>query len=329
MTLEQLRLFVQVVQAGSFTGAAERLGTQKSHASRVVAQLEAALGAKLLERTTRSLSLTEAGREVHERALAILGAVEDTEQAVQDMHGEPRGLLRLTCGVEFGLLAVNGWLADFLAAHPRATAEVEYTSRVVDLVHEGFDLAVRVGPLPASTLVARRLGTLHYGLFASPAHLAAQPAPAEPAALRGRPLVMFSGGGLRQGWTLRHAASGETVRIEGPARLRVNNSLAVRDALLAGLGIGLLPQVFAADAVAAGRLRPVLRLWQPPEVPVHAVYPSGRYLAPKVRAFIDLAVDRFPVPGVPPTPAAVSRARRRPAPPADTAPRSRPRPDPR
>ena len=328
MTLEQLRLFVQVVQAGSFTGAAERLGTQKSHASRVVAQLEAALGAKLLERTTRSLSLTEAGREVHERALAILGAVDDTEQAVQDMHGEPRGTLRLTCGVEFGLLAVNGWLAAFLATHPRAGAEVEYTSRVVDLVHEGFDLAVRVGPLPASTLVARRLGTLHYGLYASPAHLAAQPAPADPAALRGRPLVMFSGGGLRQGWTLRHAASGETVRVEGPARLRVNNSLAVRDALLAGLGIGLLPQVFAAEAVAAGQLRPVLPAWEPPAVPVHAVYPSGRYLAPKVRAFIDLAVDRFPAPP-PPTPAAASRAPRRPAPPAGTAPRSRPRPAPR
>ncbi|MBX3637540.1 MAG: LysR family transcriptional regulator [Rubrivivax sp.] len=329
MTLEQLRLFVQVVQAGSFTGAAERLGTQKSHASRVVAQFEAALGAKLLERTTRSLSLTEAGREVHARALAILGAVDDTEQAVQDMHGEPRGLLRLTCGVEFGLLTVNGWLAAFLAAYPRAAGEVEYTSRVVDLVHEGFDLAVRVGPLPASTLVARRLGTLHYGLYASPAHLADLSAPDHPAGLRGRPLVMFSGGGLRQGWTLRHGDSGETLRIEGPARLRVNNSLAVRDALVAGLGIGLLPQVFAAPALAEGRLRPVLPQWQPPEVPVHAVYPSGRYLAPKVRAFIDLAVDRFPAAMPAPTPAAASRARRPPAPPADRAPPPRRRPAPR
>lgn len=296
MTLEQLRILVKVVQAGSFTRAAELLGTQKSYVSRVVAQLEAELGGKLIERTTRTLSVTETGQAVVERAIGILAAVEDTSRLVQQVQGEPRGLLRLTCGVEFGMLAVSAWVDEFLSRHAGVSADVEYTSRVLDLVHEGFDLSIRVGELPDSRLVARSLGQLDYALFACPRYLAQRGVPSSPEALREHALVMFSGGTQRRGWRLlpEGAAEAQAVRIDGPARLRVNNSFAVRDALLKSLGIGQLPLLIAAEPLAAGRLVLVLPSWRLPSMPVHAVYPSQRYLSPKVRAFIDLALERFP-----------------------------------
>jgi LysR family transcriptional regulator, regulator for bpeEF and oprC len=295
MTLEQLRILVKVVQAGSFTQAAVLLDTQKSYVSRVIAQLEAELGTQLIERTTRRLSVTEMGREVVERAVGILGAVEDTALLVQNAQGEPRGQLRLTCGVEFGMLAVGRWVEAYLAAHPLATADVEYTSRVLDIVHEGFDLAVRVGPVQESRLVARPMGQLDYTLFACPRYLARAGVPQTPQQLREMSLVMFSGGSHR-GWQLVPAggAPRDAVKVEGPARLRTNNAFAVRDALLRSLGIGQLPLLVAAESVVAGRLVPVLPDWRPPSVPVHAVYPSNRYLSAKVRAFVDLALQRFP-----------------------------------
>ncbi|XVJ70504.1 MAG: LysR family transcriptional regulator [Rhizobacter sp.] len=296
MTLEQLQIFVKVVQAGSFTRAAELTNTQKSHVSRVVRQLEAELGVKLLERTTRTLSVTEMGREVTDRALGILAAVEDTSRLAQQAQIEPRGQLRLTCGVEFGMLAVSGWVDEYLATYPEVTAEVEHTSRVVDLVQEGFDLAIRIGPVQESRLVARRLGELQYGLFACPKYLAQHGVPDDPEQLLQHRLVMFSGGSLKRGWELIPPPHlGRTVtRVTGPARLRVNNSFAVREALLRSLGIGQLPLLVAADSVTNGQLISVLPHWQFAPVAVHAVYPSHRYLSPKVRAFIDLALVRFP-----------------------------------
>jgi len=287
-----LQAYVKVVQSGSFTRAAELLGSSKGYLSRVVAQLEAELGAKLLERTTRTLSMTETGREVFERAVGILAAVEETRGVAQAAQGEPRGPLRLTCGVEFGMLAVAGWIEQFLERYPQAACDVEYTSRVIDLVHEGFDLAIRIGPLPESRLVARRLGQLDYGLFACPRYLQRHGTPATLDALRAHSLVMFSGGAHRGGWTLTRER--EQVLLEAPARLRVNNSFAVRDALLRSLGVGRLPLLIAAAEVARGRLVPVLTEWSTPAADVHAVYPSSRYLAPKVRGFVDLAAQRFP-----------------------------------
>jgi DNA-binding transcriptional LysR family regulator len=298
MNLDHLQLFAKVVRSGSFTGAADALQTQKSYVSRVIAKLEADLGVKLLERTTRSIALTEVGREVYERAVGILGAVDDTRRVAQHAQGEPRGQLRLTCGVEFGLLAVGGWIDEYLARHAEVSVEAEYTSRVLDLVHEGFDLAVRIGEVPESRLVARRLGQLEYGLFATPEYLHRSGLPAELAALREHALIMFSPGGKRAGWEL--VASGpqhgmrELQRINGQVRLRVNNSFAVRDAVLRGLGIGQLPLLVAAQPEVVERLVRVLPDWCGAPVPVHAVYPSNRYLSPKVRAFIDLALERLP-----------------------------------
>jgi len=291
MELQSLRAFVKVVQAGSFTRAAEALGTHKAHLSRVVSQLERELAVRLLERTTRSLSLTEAGREFFERAVGILGAADEARLAMQHTQGEPRGLLRLTCGVEFGLIAVSGWIADYLARFPHMQVDADFTNRVVDIVHEGFDLAVRVGPLSDSSLAARRLGDLSYGLYASAAYLRRHGRPAHPSELAAHSVVAFSGGANPGAWPLTR--EGETHRVKLQPRLRVNNNLAARDAALRGLGIAVLPKVVADSAGSGGRLQRVLADWSIPDVPVHAVFASARYLTPKVRTFIDQAVAAF------------------------------------
>ena len=291
MELAALAALVKVVQAGSFTRAAEAMRTQKAHLSRVITHLERELGVRLLERTTRSLSLTEVGREIFERAVGILGAVEDAERVAQRMLAEPRGVLKLTCGVEFGVIAVSRWIDAYLQRYPQVSVDADFTGRVIDIVHEGFDLAIRVGELPDSRLAARRLGELHYGLFASPDYLARRGIPGSPEELAQHDLLVFTAGSHRVGWRLVQGS--ENRRIEAPARLRINNSFAVRDAAIQGLGIAQLPALVANAALSSAQLTRVLPDWHPPAVPVHALFPSNRYLTPKVRAFIDHAVHAF------------------------------------
>lgn len=288
--LDAIRAFAKVVQTGSFTRAAEELQTHKAHLSRVISQLERELGARLLERTTRSLSLTEVGQEFHERSAAILAAVEDARQAVAQSQGEPRGTLRLTCGVEFGMLAVGSWINRYLALYPQMKVDVEMTGRIVDVVHEGFDLAIRVGPLPDSTLTARRLGTLTYALYAAPSYLKKRGTPRLPLDLALHDLLAFMPGRGVSSWQL--SKQDETVRVSlQQARVRTGNSFAIRDSCAAGLGVALLPRPIADPLLSQGQLRGVLKGWSTPEVPVNAVFASARFLAPKVRAFIDVALE--------------------------------------
>ncbi|MHB8348704.1 MAG: LysR family transcriptional regulator [Acidiferrobacterales bacterium] len=289
MELTSLQAFVKVVQTGSFTRAADALNTQKAYLSRVVTQLEKELGVRLLERTTRALSLTEIGREFFERAVGILASVEDAQRTVQKAQGEPRGVLKLTCGVEFGMIAVSGWIGAYLERYPQARVDADFTGRIVDIVHEGFDVAIRVGPLADSTLTARKLGELRYGLFAAPVYLERRGAPDQPGNLETHDTLAFAGGSHRARWALSSGNQQERVALQ--PRMRVNNVFAVRDGAVAGLGIAKLPLIVAAPAVQAGQLRPLLTDWSLPAVPVHAVFASARYLTPKVRGFIDLAVD--------------------------------------
>ena len=289
MELSSLQAFVKVVQTGSVTRAADALNTQKAYLSRVVTQLEKELGVRLLERTTRALSLTEIGREFFERAVGILASVEDAQRTVQKAQGEPRGVLRLTCGVEFGMIAVSGWIATYLERHPQVRVDADFTRRIVDIVHEGFDLAIRVGPLADSALTARKLGELHYGLFAAPAYVARRTAPNLPSDLATHDVLAFAGGSHQAIWVLSQDSRQEKILLQ--PRMKANNVFAVRDAAVGGLGIAQLPLIVAAPAVHAGQLHPVLTDWSPPAVPVHAVFASARYLTPKVRGFIDLAVD--------------------------------------
>lgn len=287
MDIPALVVFVKVVQTGSFTRAAEALHTQKARVSRVVAELERELGARLMVRTTRALSLTEIGREFFEHAVGILASVDEAQRVVQRAQGEPRGTLKLTCGVEFGMIAVSGWIERYLREFPEVRIEADFTGRIVDIVHEGIDVAVRVGALPDSTLAARRLGELAYGLYASPDYLARRGEPERPDQLDGHETLAFTGGSHQAVWTLRAADREERVPLQ--PRLRANNVFAVCDAAVAGLGIAQLPWV-VAQRVEPARLRRIMPAWSPPAVPVHAVFASARYLAPKVRSFIDVAV---------------------------------------
>jgi DNA-binding transcriptional LysR family regulator len=291
MELSELNAFVKVVQTASFTKAAELLRTRKSHISRQVSQLENELGVRLLERSTRALRVTEVGRDFFERAVAILDAVQDAEQFAQSVQGEPRGVLRLTSGVEFGMLAVGRWIDGFLARHPQVSVEVDLTARVVDLVHEGFDLAIRVGPLDDSRLSARKLGEVRYGLYASPGYLKRFGTPQEPAELVQHPALVFNGGSHGNAWFLRRDDDVREIAVN--ARLRANNNYVLLDAACSGRGIAQLPVLIADPCVARKQLVPILSSWHITSVPVYAVFPSNRYLSPKVRAFIDHAVERF------------------------------------
>lgn len=306
MDLNELKTLVKVVQTGSFTRAADALGAQKAQVSRMVAKLEHRLGARLLERSTRALSLTELGREVFERAVGILGAVDEVQRLSQQMQAEPRGTLRLTCGVEFGLIAVSQWISEYLRRYPQMSVEADLTGRVVDLVHEGFDLAIRIGTLADSGLAARKLGDIQYGLYAAPDYLAHRGVPSHPEALAQHDLLHFSGGKALTHWVLRQGSESVGVALTAP-RLRINNSLALRDAALGALGIARLPRVLVPPALAGGALVEVLVPWQLPAIPVHAVFAGLRYLTPKVRAFIDLAAQAFTESVDPNTTAPVSR----------------------
>jgi len=298
MELARLRAFVTVVQSGSFTRAAEVLRTQKARVSRQISELEAELGVRLLERTTRALRLTEIGRELFERGIGILAAVEDAERAAQAVHGEPNGRLRVTVPLEFGLLVAFDWVRSLLARHPQLSIDVDSSSRIVDLVHEGYDLAIRIGELADSRLAARRLGELRYGLYAAPAYLRRAGTPKHPVELERHALIAFAPGGKPQ--PLRLQCAEEVVNIgDAPPRMRTDSRFAQRDALLAGLGIAESLELIAEQEVAAGRLVRILPGWTRPPVPVHAVFPSYRYLTPKVRVFIEHAQAHFPGAGPP------------------------------
>lgn len=292
MDLVSLDVFVKVVQAGSFTAAAAALGTDKARLSRMVSALERELGTRLLERTTRALRLTESGRGVLERAQGILRASDDLRQFELALQAEPQGLLRLTCSSDFALVAANRWIAAFLQRWPRVELEAEFTSRRADLIHENIDLALRIGALDDSRLVARRLGALRYGLYASPAYIARNGAPEDLQQLaQQHALLMFTTGSGRSGWALRPAgAAGPEQRIDGTARLRSGSNTLLLESCSAGLGIARLPRALGEPAVAAGRLQPVLPGWEAKPAPVSAVFPSNRLLSPTVRAFIDLAL---------------------------------------
>ena len=286
----EMRAFVAVVTEGSFTAAAERLETDKARVSRIVSRMEAKLGARLLNRSTRHLSVTEAGRDYFERASSILAAAEAAESAVAQRTQEPKGRLKVTAGAEFGTMRADNWIAAFLRRWPKVTVETEYTNRLVDIIHEGVDVAIRIGPLQDSELSARRLGELTYGLYAAPDYLR-DAAPVHTIdGLRGHHLIMHTPRG-RPVWTLVNGEQTEKVWQAPPCA--VNNTMSARNLALSGLGIVQLPRYMAEPHAADGAFVRVLPGWACIPVPVHAVFASTRYMDPKVRGFVDLCRAGF------------------------------------
>ena len=286
MDLSSLSTFVKVVQTGSFTKAAASIGTHKARVSRGLAGLERELGVRLLERTTRRLRLTEVGQQIFDQAVGVLAAVADIQATAGNLQGEPQGTLRVSATAELGVVGLNRWIDAFSERYPLVAVEVDLSGRVLDLAAEGFDLGLRAGLPEEPGLIARKIGELSFGLYASPTYLDKNGTPQDGDDLRKHPLLMFSGSAQR-GWRL--VTLSRELRIEGPARLRANDSLVVREAAIRGLGIALLPTVLGKEEVTRQSLRRVLSAWSAPKVPVHAVFPASRQSAPKVRAFIDIA----------------------------------------
>jgi len=287
-----LRAFVTVAEAKSFSEAARRLRIVKSAVSRQVSDLESELGARLLHRTTRSLGLTEVGRAFFGRALQILGDLDDAKQAVGATQAAPRGKLRVSAPMSFGFLHLMPAISDFMALYRDVVVELAMNDRFVDLVEEGFDVAVRITTLPDSSLIARRLAPARRVICASSRYLLANGSPRTPADLKSHTCLFNSNIASARDWRFV-TAEGKPVHVTVEGRLSVNNGDALRVAALRGDGLANLPTFIVGADLQSGRLATVLDAFVAQDLSISAVYPHSRHLSATVRAFIDFLADRF------------------------------------
>lgn len=283
--------FVRVAETGSFSEAARRLNLSKSMISRQVSALEADLGVRLLHRTTRSLSPTEAGRAYLERCQRILADLDEANLLVSHLQAVPRGRLRVSAPLSFGVGHLSSCLPGFLERYPEIELEMGFTDRHVDLVEEGWDVAVRIGRLADSSLIVRRLAPVRRLAAASPAYLARRGTPTRPEELAGHDCLTH-GGRIHSEWRFA-GDDGKPLQVEVRGRFDADNGDVLRDMALAGLGIVLLPSFFLGDDIRAGKLVPLLEKYVPLDSSLNAVYPHGRHLSPKVRAFVDHLAATF------------------------------------
>jgi DNA-binding transcriptional LysR family regulator len=285
-------VFAQVVDSRSFSAAAARLGLSKSAVSKQIAKLEDRLGARLLNRTTRTLSPTDAGQDFYERCLRVVREVEEAERAITHLSAEPRGLLRLNAPASFGREYLAPLVPEMLARWPELRIEALFEDRFVDVVAEGFDLVIRITRLQDSSLVARRIASCRRVVCAAPSYLARRGVPRTPAELLQHDCILYSYATDQNEWEFVGPDGRlETVRVDG--RLRANNAEVTLAALLAGAGLALSPDFIVGPDIAAGRLVPLLTDYENPFGAIYAVWPHNRNLAPKVRAVVDFLVERF------------------------------------
>lgn len=283
--------FAKVVDAGGFTAAADQMNLSRAMVSRLVQQLEDDLGTRLLNRTTRRLSLTEAGRAYHERCVALLNEVAALDSSVTELAQEVRGKLRVNAPVSFGALHVAPFVAEFLQRHPQAAVELTLNDRFVNLVEEGYDVAIRIGQLADSSLVARKLAPVRVYACAAPIYLAAHGTPQTPADLARHNCLNYRYSTQGDEWTFLRDSERQSVRVRGT--LDANSGEALQQAALHGLGIVLQPTFIAAEALRRGDMVRILPEWTPPALAVYAVYPHRRHLATKVRMFVDFLAEQF------------------------------------
>jgi DNA-binding transcriptional LysR family regulator len=283
MDLNEILVFTRVVQAGSFIAASARLGIPKSTVSRKVADLEQRLNARLLQRTTRKLSLTDAGRAYFDQCARIVSEIEDAERTVTSLQNTPRGPLRVTAGPNVAWLGPI--IGEYLKRYPEVRVELVSTARAVDLVEERFDLGIRAGTLADSTLVARSLGRVRWFLVATPTYLKKHGRPRTPEDLQKHDFLFF-GAGL-DGVGPRLEKDGRTVQLALSPRMTASDMDLLRAVVMTGVGIGALPAFQCVEDLRAQRVLRVLPDWSAPSVPIHAVYPSTHHLSPKVKTFLD------------------------------------------
>jgi DNA-binding transcriptional LysR family regulator len=292
-TLVSMKVFRHVVEVGSFVGAAERMEMSAAMASKHVMHLEQQLGARLLNRTTRRVAPTEAGREYYERLSQVLTELEEAEQVVGAASVVPQGRLRVSSLSAFGLSHVMAAVADYAAQYPQVIVDMTLSDRVVELIDEGFDVAIRASPsgLKSSSLIARQIATAHLVLCASPAYLRRHGTPKTVADLARHNYLQYAGVSALE---IAPATGDASSRVRLTGNLIVNHLEAQRVIVLQGAGIAMLGTEVIGDDLAAGRLVPLLVDDVPPrELPIHVVYASRRHLSAKVRSFVDFLADRF------------------------------------
>jgi len=289
--LQAMQLFVRVVDSGSYTAAADQMEISRALASKLVQALEDQLGVRLLHRTTRKLSLTEAGERYYQRVSEILGSLSEAEALAAEFQADPRGRLRVSAPMSFAIHHLGAAVAEFQQRHPRIELELTLNDRQVDLVEEGFDMAVRIAKLADSSLVARRIAPCRMLLVASPDYLRRAGEPQHPQELVAHNYLSYTLAARRDEIVLVSGAERETVNLNGS--LRVNNGDVIASAAAAGLGFCISPSFLVWQRLQRGELVQLLPQWQIPEIAVHAVYPAGRTLPAKTRSFIDYLVERF------------------------------------
>lgn len=287
-----LEVFRSAVDLGSFAAASRHLGLSPAAVSKNVGELEADLGVRLLQRTTRRMSLTEAGSTYYATVVRVLDELNEAREVVGEVRGSPKGRLRVSAPMTVTLVCFSAAIPRFLEQYPELTLDLRLDDRRVNIVEEGFDLAIRgTSRLEDSSLIARKLMTIPHVVCGAPTYFERAGTPTTPEDLLDHECIKFSLSGQAHVWTFRNGASVVQQRVNG--RYEVSSSLAVRDALYEGHGLSLIPLAYVRADLRSGRLRAVLRDWTADESTLYAVYPSARFVAPKVRAFIGFLVDEL------------------------------------
>ena len=290
--LTALNVFRHAVELGSFAAASRHLGLSPAAISKNISELETHLAVRLLNRTTRRMSLTEAGALYYDRVVQVLDDLEDADGALGPMQQVPKGLLRVSAPMTLTLARLSSAMPAFLSRYPEISLDLRMDDRRVNIVEDGFDIAIRASDrLEDSSLVARKLMSMPHVVCAAPSYLDRHGAPLSPGDLKDHTCIQFTLSGHADEWTFSKADASASVAIDG--RYKATSSLAVRDALVAGFGLSLIPRLYVAEDIAQGRLCTVLDDWSPVETSVYAVYPSRRHVVAKVRAFLDFLVEEL------------------------------------
>jgi DNA-binding transcriptional LysR family regulator len=289
--LTSIRAFTRVVQHGNFAAAARELRLSRSAVSKYVIELERELGAQLLVRTTRSASPTENGQAYYERCIAILADLEEADRAVASLQSEPRGLLRINAPMSFGTLHLGRAVADFMEKYPELQIQLVLSDQQIDPVQEGFDVTLRIADLPSSSLIARKIAPAARVVCAAPSYLARRGLPKHPSELRDHDCLTYGYLATGNQWKLTGPDGDHWIQI--PWTLCSNNGEVLRDAVVKGRGIALLPTFIVGADLQEGSLRSVLTDYRAPEISVYAIYPQTRHLSVKVRVFIDFLIERL------------------------------------
>jgi DNA-binding transcriptional LysR family regulator len=290
---QEMRVFAAVVDAGSFVGASDSLDMSKPAVSRHVADLETRLGVRLLHRTTRKLSLTEEGEVFYARCRELLGNIEEAEAEITSRSGQATGQLKVSAPVSFGLLHLAPLWAEFMARHPKVVLDLTLSDRMVDLVEEGFDVAVRIARLPSSSLVSRRLSSTRMILCASPAYLKTHGTPRQPSELAGHAILAYSLLSMGDSWEFEGPQGPVAVKVE--PRMRSNSGDTCRAVALRHQGLVIQPSFLIGDDVRSGALVELMPDYRSIEMGIYAMYPTRKHVLPKVRLLIDYLVEAFKV----------------------------------